>query len=454
MSISRFLFAIFPGFSHLALAMPVAHRLREQGHAVAFATNDTLREIIESEGFEFFEAGSPGLSEERLYLEGGLDGLYGIDLNNEMWERLFIPLAETMTEDLLNIVPRFRPDALFADATVYGMPVVAALTGVPWASYTPGLYMNDSCDLPPVGPGLPPPRSERERQMYQQWKASSTQSSHSSALEKVEGWNWGLNRLRTKHGLELLDNPASDLSRSLTVSFVDESFDYPRSDLPPYVHFVGPSLWNWSNGGSLPEPLKKRSKTRPIIYVTLGTVFGGVRHAFDTCVEALKEINAQIVVTTGRFGDPASNRQLPENFIVERFIPNNLILPMADLVVCHAGFVTTMGALGQGVPLVCLPIAADNPEVAQRVQEAGAGLRLDNARAGESIKTALTSEKLRAAVLTVLGNRTYLTNAHRLRDSFQQHDGPSETARLLSELVATRKPVLRQRDYWTRGSAQ
>ena len=454
MSTRRFLFVIFPGFSHLALAMPVAYRLRQEGHTVAFATNNTLGEIIESEGFEFFEAGTPDLSEERLYEQSGLEGLYGFDLTNEMWERLFIPMAETMTEDLLGIVPEFRPDALFADATAYGVPVVAALTRVLWASFTSGLFIHDSRDLPPIGPGLPLPRNEREREMYQRWKQPPLGSSNSAAFEKVSRWNGALNQIRATHGLELIENPVSDCSQSLTVSFVDESFDYPRSDLPPYVHFVGPSLWSWSNGGSLPEPLKNSPKTRPIVYVTLGTVFGGFRQALEICVEALKDVDAQIVITTGRFTDPGAHGRLPENFIVERFIPNGLILPIADLVICHAGFVTTMGALGYGVPLVCLPIAADNPEVAQRVQEARAGLRLDNVRAGESIKTALTPERLRAATLEVLGNRSYRDNAQRLRNNFQQHDGPAEAARLLLELVATEQPVLRERNYWTQGGTQ
>jgi MGT family glycosyltransferase len=454
MSVNRFLFVIFPGFSHLAMAMPVAHVLRRQGHTVAFASNNTLREIIEGEGFQFFEAGTPDMSQERLYEQtSGLEALYGLDMNNEHWERLFIPLAETMTEDLLWIVAEFRPDALFADATAYGMPIVAARTGVLWASYTAGLFLQDSRDLPPIGPGLPPPRNESERQMYQRWKSPSPQSRHSSALDKVNGWNAALNRIRAKHGLDLIKNPVSDTSQFLTVSFVDESFDYPRSDLPPYVHFVGPSLWSWSKGGELPEPLKKSPKTRPIIFITLGTVFGGFSQALDTCVEALKDIDAQVVLTIGRFSDPARHKHLPDNFIVERFIPSHLILPITDLVIYHGGFGTTMSALAQGIPLVCFPISSDSPELAQRVQEAGAGLRLDNPLAGENIKTALTPEKLRAATLEVLGNRSYRDNAERLRDCFRQHDGPAETARLLAELVATARPVLRQRDYWTRGGS-
>lgn len=454
MTARKFLFTLFPGFSHLAPVVPVARRLRQSGHSVAFAVNDTLRDLIEEEGFQRFDAGAQGLSEELVYeLEPEIRGLSGLDLNDRLWKKLFLPLAESMARDLLRIIPDYRPDVLFADATAYCAPIVQELTGVTWASYTPGVFLYESEDLPPIGPGFPPPRNQEQRQIYCHWRAAVRQARPPDALEKLDGWETGLNRIRNGLGLPAKERPQYDMSPNLIVSFVAESFDYPRSDLPPQVHFVGPSPWNRSTGDGLSPVLENLREDRPLIYVTLGTVFNGFRQAFDVYIDALKDLDASVIVTVGRFNDPAELGPLPDNFIVERFIPQHLILPKAALVICHAGFGTTMGALSAEVPMVCIPVAADNPEIAQRVHESGAGLRLDNVMAREKISDALTPERLKAATLEVLNNPSYRENARRLRLSFERYDGPGEAAALLAELARTRQPVYRKRAYWAGGNA-
>jgi UDP:flavonoid glycosyltransferase YjiC (YdhE family) len=49
--------------------------------------------------------------------------------------------------------------------------------------------------------------------------------------------------------------------------------------------------------------------------------------------------------------------------------------------VAHGGAGTTLAALAAGVPLVLLPLSADQPINARRVAELGAGLALDGGRA-------------------------------------------------------------------------
>ena len=88
---------------------------------------------------------------------------------------------------------------------------------------------------------------------------------------------------------------------------------------------------------------------------------------------------------------------------IERFIPQALLLPKCDAVVCHAGYGTTIGALAAGVPIVGVPIGADQPMHAARCEALGAGLVVDHLRAGP--------EELREAVLRVLEEPSFSTAA-------------------------------------------
>jgi UDP:flavonoid glycosyltransferase YjiC (YdhE family) len=106
-------------------------------------------------------------------------------------------------------------------------------------------------------------------------------------------------------------------------------------------------------------------------------------------------------------------------------------MPRASVVVTHGGFGTVARALGFGLPLVVVPYAFDQPEVAQRIVHAGAGVRLDPAT--------LTPGALRDAVMTVLADPSYRTNARHIAEAMARHDGPAESARLLERLAGANR---------------
>ena len=59
---------------------------------------------------------------------------------------------------------------------------------------------------------------------------------------------------------------------------------------------------------------------------------------------------------------------------VERFVPQADVFGHASLVVTHGGSGTTLGALAAGLPLVVVPLFADQPDNARRVEAVGAGV--------------------------------------------------------------------------------
>jgi len=118
---------------------------------------------------------------------------------------------------------------------------------------------------------------------------------------------------------------------------------------------------------------------RPLVYVTFGTVAGTVPHlaaALPAAVEALADLPARLLVTSGRGGGLQGTEGLPPNVHVEEFVPQRRVLDHAAAVVCHGGYGTVLGTLIAGVPLVVTPQFADQPYNAQRVAAVGAGIAL------------------------------------------------------------------------------
>ncbi|MDQ3675606.1 MAG: glycosyltransferase, partial [Actinomycetota bacterium] len=63
-------------------------------------------------------------------------------------------------------------------------------------------------------------------------------------------------------------------------------------------------------------------------------------------------------MTVGPNGDPAAFGPQPPRVVLERYIPQTLLLPVCDVVASHAGSGTVLAALAHGIPQLCLPQAA------------------------------------------------------------------------------------------------
>lgn len=128
-------------------------------------------------------------------------------------------------------------------------------------------------------------------------------------------------------------------------------------------------------GRSLPEWWG--GDDRPLIYVTLGSLAGGrseAAPAYRALIEAVAPLPMRVLLTTGNDFDSASLPPLSPNVHVESWVAQQDVLRHASLVVCHGGSGTTFGALAAGIPLVIVPLFADQPVNARLVAEAGAGI--------------------------------------------------------------------------------
>ncbi len=112
------------------------------------------------------------------------------------------------------------------------------------------------------------------------------------------------------------------------------------------------------------------------------------------------------LLTTGRGLPGDALGTIPANVHVEEWVPQRDVLTRAAAVVCHGGSGSVRGALAAGVPMVVVPLFADQPHNADRVAAVGAGIALPGPDAAG----------LRAAVERVLADAELGRGARRVAE--------------------------------------
>ena len=120
------------------------------------------------------------------------------------------------------------------------------------------------------------------------------------------------------------------------------------------------------------------TRTRPRVYLTLGTVAFGAVEVLSRAVAEIAALDVDVLVTVGPEGEPAALGEVPDNVSVERFVAQSAVLPLVDLIVHHGGTGTVLSALEVGLPQLLLPQGADQFFNAEILTAAGAARALPN----------------------------------------------------------------------------
>lgn len=131
---------------------------------------------------------------------------------------------------------------------------------------------------------------------------------------------------------------------------------------------------------------------------------------------------------------PEEMPDLPASPLVMGYIPQLELLKRASLKITHAGLNTALESLSNGVPMVAIPIANDQPGVATRIAWTGTGEMVPRKGIGSS--------KLRTAIQKVLGNPSYKENALRLQASTRLAGGVKRAADIVEKAISSGQPVL------------
>ncbi|MBW5487105.1 macrolide family glycosyltransferase, partial [Streptomyces bambusae] len=212
-----------------------------------------------------------------------------------------------------------------------------------------------------------------------------------------------------------------DFEEELNLAFLPRAFQPAADGFGDHYRFVGPSL----GGREAEGTWTPADPGRPVVYVSLGTVFNRATGFYRTCVDALADSGAHLVLSIGHQADPAALGPLPPHCEVHSSVPQLSVLERAAAFVTHGGMGSTMEALHHGTPMVVVPQMVEQELIADRVAELGLGLRLDPADA--------TAERLAAAVRTVTTDPGVAAAAARARRLTREAGGAGPAARARAE---------------------
>jgi len=386
----RILFTFVGGSGHFDPLVPIARAARAAGHVAAVSGRPGMIPRIEAAGFPAFATGPDGGDpDQRLPLlppsaerEDAVlrDGFAG-------------HLARTRAAAILDLCAAWLPDLIVCDEVDFGAMIAAERLRLPYASVV---------------------------------------VIASGAFVRTELLSGKLNELRAEHGLPP-DPDLTMLSRYLVLAPGPPSYRDPVHPLSATAHAIRPLVPAPAEGDELPTWITE-GEGAPLVYFTLGTVFNiESGDLFARVIAGLRELPIGLVVTVGRQIDPAELGPQPANVRIERFIPQALLLPHCDLVVSHGGSGSVIGALAHGLPMVLIPMGADQLLNGARCHDLGVARVLD--------PIAATPAEAAGAVSDVLRDPTRRRNALRLQAEIADLPGPDHAVALLERLATEKRPI-------------
>jgi UDP:flavonoid glycosyltransferase YjiC (YdhE family) len=377
----KIMFASLGAYGHLYPMMPLALASADAGHEAVIASGPPFLgrlPLLTVPGYP------PNLELDWAIQEARRrhPELHDQDFSMAMFADV---TAEAVAPTMIEQCDRLRPDLVIYEAMNTGAGVATSVLGIPAAAYAIGLvsFIYGSLHGATVG--------------YQ----------HAMWLE----------RDRTPPGengllAAALINPAPPTLRrqsedeTVTIPIRSVAYNESTAEVPRWL-------------------IAKR--TRPRVYLTLGTVAFGAVEVLSRAVAEIAALDVDLLVTVGPEGEPAALGELPDNVYVERFVAQSAVLPLVDLIVHHGGTGTVLSALEVGLPQLLLPQGADQFFNADILTTAGAARALPN--------DAQQPGAIGEAVQALLGDAPERQTAGRLRDEIAGMPSPAEVVPALVQLA-------------------
>jgi UDP:flavonoid glycosyltransferase YjiC (YdhE family) len=391
-----------PGYGHLHPMIPVAQALQSAGHQVVFACAPSFCEHVQRLGFNVLPVGFDWLEWEAADKFPEMENTLLAQRHDWLLTNVFSDIAaHEMTAGILALANTWRPDVIVRGSFEFGACVAAERLEIPHATIGIGLFFS---------PGMLEPRIGDQ-----------------------------LAYLRSAYGLE--PYPALDmLYRNLYLSYFPAVYEFPDIYLPPVNHIIRPTLFSGGEQMELPANLRALLQSdRPNALVTLGTIFNRTVDIYRTIMDGLRDENINLIITVGRNQNITQFGTLPDNVYITHYIPYNILLPHCQLVMMHGGTSTTLASLAHGLPVIVIPLSADQPFHAMRCAALKAGRVLKYDHQFDDLlgseHAPFTADSVRQTVRDVLGNPDYRQNAQHLKDAISQQPTPDLAVDLLQKIV-------------------
>jgi MGT family glycosyltransferase len=388
---AKFAFVNVPFHAHINPTLPVVQELIARGDQVVYYLTEKYRQAIEASGAVFHSYQSI-LEQPAGDVQEGSNPL--------AMPMLMVDECSAVMSQMLESVRQEAPDCVIYNPMSVSGRFVAQLLGIP-AVISRAFF-------------APHEKNLRGYQFGKKDPAFELRLQNSMA------------QLCQRYPIEPFDVVSMFLHKeALNIVYVPRSFQpFGESFGPEYV-FVGPSIG--LHCATADFPFESLDASRPLIYITLGTVANNNPAFFHTCFTAFGGQPWQVVITTGR---PVEHLKLgtpPANILVRSYVPQFDILQRAALCIHHGGMATIMDCLFLGIPMIAIPQAANQQPNARRIAEAGLGALLE--------KDALDAELLRETATRVLTDPAFVRRATAMREDARAAGGYQAAADALQQFV-------------------
>ena len=377
-----------PAHGHTNPTLGLVKTLTEAGHQIWYFSFEEFREKIESAGAAFI--GCDGYDFDMEDKENadrvGKDKVFATEL--------LVSSTLALDEMTSRVIGEIRPDVIVSDSVAFWGKLAAMKHGLPYVSSTTTFAFN------------------RYSAKYMQESAWDI----ARMLMAMPRINKQLKRLREKGYpvKSLLDIVQNDNDTN-TIVYTSKYFQPCSETFSDRYRFIGPSI------RPITRPVEKTSDKT--IYISMGTVNQN-RQFYRNCINVLAQTGWQVIISMGTNTDHFDD--LPENIQVYESVDQMAVLSISDAFITHCGMNSASEGLYYGVPLVLFPQTPEQSAVARRVEELGAGVRLQS----------ISEEDVLDALTRIISESQYKAGAEQVALSFRECGGAAEAKDFL-ELIVT-----------------
>jgi MGT family glycosyltransferase len=409
-------------FGDINPLIAIALELKRRGHVPVMALPNVYRPKIEPLGLEF-HALRPDIDPTNTLL---VEMIYDVKKGTETGLREFLyPVLRQTYEDLLDAATKpARADLLLLGELNYAGPIVAEVTGIPWASYVLAPFSFFSAFDPPVLPPFPKlARADKAPGMGRAMKRL--------ARFVTRKWPEPVYELRRELGLPRGKNPIFDAKHSpnLVLAMFSHVLGAAQKDWPEHTLITGFCFYDADAGnGALPEKLDKflSAGEAPVVFTLGSAAVLAAGDFYEQSAKAAKKLGVRAVLLIGSDARNRPKGELPDSICVAEYAPYSKLFSRASLAVHQGGVGTTAQCLRAGRPMLIMPYSHDQPDNARRMKRMGVAQVIQRS----SYKPRRVARMVRA----MLAEPEFETRARAVAEEVARENGVKTACDALEEL--------------------
>lgn len=425
---TKILFANFPADGHFNPLTGLAVHLKNLGCDVRWYTSVKYREKIMRLDIPFYPL-------QRALDVSGVDNLEEIFPERKKHKsqvsklkfdmiHAFILRSPEYFEDIKAIHHKFPFEIMIADITFGGIPFVKEKMNIPVISISVIPLPETSKDLAPSGLGITPSYSVigKFKQKILRYIADKVLFAEPVKL---------MRKILASYGIDSGNANIFDIliqKSTLVLQSGTPGFEYRRTDMSSHIRFIGPLLPYTSKKQNNKWSHPKLAAYDKIILVTQGTVERDVQKLLIPSLEAFKNTECLVVVTTGGSQTEELRAKYPQNnIIIEDFIPFNDIMPYADVYISNGGYGGVLLSIQHQLPMIVAGVHEGKNEINARVGYFKLGINLRTEKP--------SVYQLRRSVEAILTTDEFSRNVSRLSREFIRYNPGELCAKYAARLL-------------------